>query len=165
MSTWAFAVIMALLSTPLPPVRYIVMQQGHVEAIAQAAARTRNSNLEESFCLVGIARQNGVYFIGGVVRPQQKAWIEERWDGVYSLVMSGRCPVGTIVDMHTHPFHPRASILDHALWRTDEQVRVHLIAYLERPDRLIFQANDYTEPSQPRVLVGGWLITQPRGTP
>src|SRR5688572_3781936 len=76
----------------------------HAGAMAEAAQRTALSLREEIFCLLGIARPDSTYLILAVVKPHQKTAIRRAGQVLMSSVFSRPCPVGTIADLHTHPW-------------------------------------------------------------
>lgn len=156
---WILVAFLALLPEPeLVPVRSLILGQNHVQALAEAAARTRASQYEEMYCLAGIVLPDGAFYVMGVVKPKQRAWLIPG----ASRVNRAACPPGAVGDIHTHPYNPYASPMDHHTWKGQTVVRVHLIVFMHTATRIVFQGFDYTEPTKPHLLTGTWLIVTPR---
>jgi hypothetical protein len=161
---WVLAAVLAFFEPSAPTAaRVVVIEMGHIAALADAAQRTQMMVFEETFCLVGVARPNGVYHILGVVRPRQLASIRQVRAGIMSMVVSEPCPPGTIGDLHTHPFgSPRPSYVDRANWERNRRFTLHLVGFMLAPDKAGFQAYDYTDPADPVKLRDQWLVVTQR---
>lgn len=141
----------------------MLLDSRHALALSHAAQRTDLIILEETYCLLGLAQSDGTYLILAVIKPRQRAAVHRWGQTIMSSVISRPCPVGTIADLHTHPFHSGyPSSIDDGGWKLNRRYTLHLIAFVVGPDKVGFTAHDYSNGTHRQLLDSDWLAIERR---